>query len=32
VLIAGATAAITIRQKPDYDTGNIRVFIDGGAY
>jgi hypothetical protein len=32
VLIAGATATITIRQKPDYDTGNIRVFIDGGAY
>jgi hypothetical protein len=30
--ITAQTANITIRQKPDYDTGNIRIEIDGGAY
>ena len=30
--ITDLTAPITIRQKPDYDTGNIRIEIDGVAY
>jgi len=30
--IASLTAPITIRQKPDYDTGNIRIEIDGVQY
>lgn len=29
--IVALTAPITIRQKPDYDTGNIRIEIDGVA-
>lgn len=30
--ISALTAAISIREKPDYDTGNIRIEIDGVAY
>lgn len=30
--ITALTANISIREKPDYDTGNIRIEIDGTAY
>lgn len=32
VPLAAATQNVSIRQEPDYDSGNIRIFIDGTEY